>query len=246
MFHVITLKEVPERSKRVQNLLNKYHFDYKLHVFNKHAKPVIGCFQSHISLYKYAKEQQMNYILILEDNISDTENTKYFKKSLPEIVNFLNTNNCDILYLSLFLNPFLTWDNRYGNFYKIHNDPFVTVGTMAYIIKYPCYSDILNNLEMLEALLDHKQLDHFHQKYNRYAYRPLFFTRAPDIVSITNPGAEMIRQIYFSPRVAEMTEKLFFNGLLRAITYSLIVLAVLVFLLLLNIVIYVSCKLKNK
>ena len=99
----------------------------------------IGCTMSHISCIKYAIQQNLDHVLILEDDIcfGDQQTISVFKSSFN---NFLQTN--------LKWNVILFAGNNVGNFIPIDNCAVKVEKcqtTTGYLVKNEYFQTLLNN-----------------------------------------------------------------------------------------------------
>lgn len=139
-FHTITNGN-KERIKSTTKALLKYNLHTKLHHFDKHpTNGRLGCFLSHIQLFKYAKKHCMEYICITEDNLTFVSHriSKYLLNHLYQFIESNSTWNIIILggwYIPLTLVDKTSYKSIY-NTKSIH-------GTSCYIIHKRLYTNIL-------------------------------------------------------------------------------------------------------
>lgn len=89
---MITLHETPDRTERATKLLDSLGANYQVHKFNKHpVAGYLGCKASHIALYDYALENNMDYIFILEDGFILKPNLKL--SDFDHIYDYAQNNN---------------------------------------------------------------------------------------------------------------------------------------------------------
>ena len=67
--HVITVEERPERTALITRYLDLHDVDYHLFINKMNSRPIIGCLLSHIKAIEYAKENDMDEIMVVEDDI---------------------------------------------------------------------------------------------------------------------------------------------------------------------------------
>ena len=216
--HLITLKEKPERTKRVQKLLRKYNIPHQLHTFSKHSHPIRGCRESHLTIYHFASDNNLPYILVLEDNIIDTQNTRIFHPHLKKIKDFADHNDFDLIYISAFFTPFTSrWLKRERNSFYLLPEKHI-VGGMGYLISRRCYKDILKRGCQ-------SAIDRIHSYYPlRYISKPLMFHHTSEANSVTNSKMDRMRELYFSSKVYNKIEKLYFSGWWRMACYGVVLL----------------------
>ena len=155
--YYINLAERKDRKELVENELNELGWDYERFNAIKNKIGIIGCGMSHLKLIRLAKEKNLDYIVVLEDDIQFMRKSWYNEK----IKNILD-NNFDV---------FLLGGNLKSHIYKINEDickitkSFTTTG---YIVKKHYYDILINNLKNgLELLL--KNIDLSKADFNPYA-----------------------------------------------------------------------------
>ena len=146
----------------------------------------LGCSLSHLALLKYAKNNNLDHILILEDDVSFL-NPSLFLNNLNQ---FLRTHaNFDVLLLA---------GNNMGN-YERFDDCCVKVSqcqtTTAYLVKNHYYDTLIKNYETSINLLQlypnkycDYALDQFWKKlqkiHNWFLLTPLSVVQRPDISDV--------------------------------------------------------------
>jgi GR25 family glycosyltransferase involved in LPS biosynthesis len=173
----------------------KIHIEKQLKLVNwsAHRFPAIlhsfghlGCSLSHLTLLKYAKNNNLDHILILEDDVTFL-NPSLFLDNLNQ---FLKTHtNFDVLLLA---------GNNIGNYERI-DDCCVKVSqcqtTTAYLVKNNYYDTLIKNyensinlLQLYPNKLDHYAIDQFWKKlqkiHNWFLLTPLSVVQRPDISDI--------------------------------------------------------------
>jgi GR25 family glycosyltransferase involved in LPS biosynthesis len=169
VFHTITNGD-ENRIKKTKEAFEHYHLKNEFHYFMKHpTNGRLGCFLSHIKLFKYAKKHGMEYIFISEDNLSI--NHKINKRELYDFMH--QSSSWNIIILGGWLIPFVTFNTTpYSSIFKtssIH-------GTSAYVIHKRFYEPILkqystHQLEHIDAYLMSQAQPH------AYIVSPLMFYR---------------------------------------------------------------------
>jgi len=148
----------------------------------------LGCSLSHLALLKYAKHNNLDHILILEDDISFS-NPSLFLDSLNK---FLKTHtNFDVLLLA---------GNNLGDYEEI-DDCCVKVSecqtTTGYLVKNHYYDTLIENFEtginLLQLYPDkhhYYAIDQFWQNlqkiHNWFLLIPLSVVQRPDMSDIQN------------------------------------------------------------
>ena len=139
-FHVITNGD-QNRMATTQNAFERYGFKYKWVQSKKHhTNGKLGCFKSHLKLFKYAKKNNLEYIAIGEDNLINMNETLPLNVA-NDIKILLPTNEWSIVLLGGWFVPFSTYGPNRSTLYRtssIH-------GTSCYIIHKRLYLSILNN-----------------------------------------------------------------------------------------------------
>jgi len=157
--HYINLEERKDRKELVESELNELCWEYERFNAIKNEIGIIGCGMSHLKLIQMAKEKDLDYIVVLEDDIQFMRKTWYNKK-ITEIIN--SDFNFDVFLLGGNLRPPLYKINE--NICKITKS-FTTTG---YIVKKHYYDTLINNLKNgLELLLRNPHLAK--ADYNPYA-----------------------------------------------------------------------------
>lgn len=96
-FYVINLDERVDRWEKI----NKTFSDYNLIRVSavKHSEGHIGCFLSHKKCIQYAKDKDMDYIIVLEDDCEPFESKITFDSNLTKIIQFIKNNDLYDIYL---------------------------------------------------------------------------------------------------------------------------------------------------
>lgn len=116
--YCINLEEAYMRKEHMKKEFDNSGINLNFFKAIKHEKGWIGALKSHLSLIKYAKENNMDYILVIEDDavILDKNN---FKNRLTKIVNYLK-NNLDSWKI-FSGGPWLTKYSKLTNYIKEEN-----------------------------------------------------------------------------------------------------------------------------
>lgn len=218
VFHLITLKDTPHRKVGATNLLSKMGLNYQVHEFEKHSVPWKGCISSHISLYKYAQKNDMDYIYICEDNISQGSGNP--ETDYGPLQEFLAINTSwNIVFLGGYiLRP---WDycekTIYKNIYETRNNNH---GTVAYVIHRRLYEKVI---DIYEKKGINVHFDIFLYNFKCFLYRPFLFYHAHNLTSNINKKSDYWRRIWFHPVISRIKETVFFD---RIYLYILLVICV--------------------
>ncbi len=161
----ISLREEEQRRKQTIQECNKIGLPIKFFLTDPHPKGgVEGCKDSHKQVIQHAKDNNLEYILVLEDDVLFDEQVIKQKKPLQVPKNF------DMFYLGYHINR----GSRIGN-QLLHIQSSLT--THAYIMHNRVYDLFLNTLDTEEAW----NIPQF-QDLNQFE-RP-FFTQKPPIRAI--------------------------------------------------------------
>jgi glycosyl transferase family 25 len=151
-----------------------------------HSFGALGCSLSHLAMLKYAKNKNLDHILILEDDVSFLNPSLF----LNNLKNFLETHsNFDVLLLA---------GNNMGDYVRI-DDFCVKVShcqtTTAYLVKNHYYDTLIKNYENSINLLQlypnkihNFAIDQFwgilQKTHNWFLLTPLSVVQRPDISDI--------------------------------------------------------------
>jgi hypothetical protein len=106
--YYINLDHRNDRKELIEKELNEFKFSFERFPAIKDSFGILGCSKSHLSLLKYAKENNFERILILEDDFT-------FLVSKEEFYNEINQLLCiefDVCMISFLLNQVEPVDNR--------------------------------------------------------------------------------------------------------------------------------------
>lgn len=163
--YYINLLERTDRKELVENELNELGWEYERFNAIKNEIGCIGCSMGHLKLIKMAKEKDLDYIVVLEDDIQFMKKSWYNDK-ITKIIN--SDFNFDVFLLGGNLRPPL---------YKINEDIYKITKSFAghgYIVKKHYYDTLINNLKNgLELLLRNPHLAK--ADYNPYALDVYWF-----------------------------------------------------------------------
>ena len=98
--YYINLEERKDRKELVENELNELGWEYERFNAIKTTNGRVGCSMSHLKLIQMAKEKDLDYIVIVEDDIQFMRKSWYNEK----IKNILD-NNFDVFLLAGNLRP---------------------------------------------------------------------------------------------------------------------------------------------
>lgn len=137
--YYINLKHRKDRKRHVEKELNKLGWKYERFNAIKNNDGRLGCSMSHYKLLNMAKDKQLPYIVIIEDDIEFKDYNKYNKM----LSNFFNKNiEYDILMIAGNIRQPITFiDNETMHIKK----SFTTTG---YIVKSHYYDTLINNIKI--------------------------------------------------------------------------------------------------
>ena len=143
--YYINLEERKDRKELVENELNELGWEYERFNAIKNEIGCIGCSMSHLKLIQLGKEKNLDYIVVLEDDIQFMRKSWYNKK----ITGIINSDlNFDIFLLGGNLRPPV---------YKVNEYIFKITKSFAghgYIVKKHYYDTLINNIkEGIQLLL---------------------------------------------------------------------------------------------
>jgi len=176
--HIITNGDENRIKKTIQSL-EYYNFPYTFHTFEKHpTSGKKGCFLSHIEMYKYARDNNLEYICIAEDNIIETKvNLKRIKTELIDILQ----KKWNIIILGGWFVPFTVCKST--SYKYIYNTTSLH-GTSCYIIHKKFYSYILKHYKKYQEY----HIDYYlmqEAKLKAFIVNPFLFRRN-NIIPTTN------------------------------------------------------------
>lgn len=176
--YYINLEHRKDRKIHVEQELSKLGWKYQRFNAIKDTNGRIGCSMSHLKILENAKEKNLNYVIIVEDDIVFT-NIKLFKTNFYK---FLKLNiNFDVLLLGGNL-----WgiDGYNSISYKINK----CATTIGYLVKNNYYNTLISNIKKgIELLKKNPELHteysidkywaKLQQKDNWFLIRPLTVTQ---------------------------------------------------------------------
>lgn len=136
------------------------------------SKGAIGCYLSHITLWKMLLESDEEMFLIFEDDVDVNKNIDNFTDKLNNSINLINNNNWDIIYLGYFtINNYSSEGNK--SYFKIKN---VTLGLHSYIINRKGAKKLLKNVfpivDQLDSYMSYMAIN---RNVNSYGTSNIFF-----------------------------------------------------------------------
>lgn len=186
--YYINLQERIDRRIQVESELNNLGWKYERFNAIRLKNPRVGCSMSHLKLLEKAKKENMDYIVILEDDIMFTK-PENFNNNLKL---FLDSNiDYDVLLLAGNLRaPF----SKISNFCLKITKAWTTTG---YIVKKHYYDKLINNIkEGIKNLMANPDYHHLYaidanwQKLqavdNWFIIYPRTVTQRPNFSTIEN------------------------------------------------------------
>jgi len=135
--YYINLENRTDRKTSVENELNSLGWKYQRFNAIKTKDGRVGCSMSHLKLLKMAKEKNLDYIVIVEDDIQFMRKTWYNER----IKNIMDTD-FDVFLLAGNLRPPI-FQTNYENIVKVSKS-FTTTG---YIVKKHYYDKLIDNID---------------------------------------------------------------------------------------------------
>jgi GR25 family glycosyltransferase involved in LPS biosynthesis len=186
--YYINLLERIDRKELVERELNKLNWNYERFNAIKLKDGRVGCSMSHLKLLEMAKSKNLEYIVIVEDDIMFTNPDK-FKLLLKNFNNMIN--DYDVLLLAGNLRPPYTKVN--DNILKI-TKAWTTTG---YIVRKHYYDKLINNIkEGIQLLMKYPEqhnlyaIDAYWQKLQtedkHFILIPRTVTQRPNYSTIEN------------------------------------------------------------
>jgi GR25 family glycosyltransferase involved in LPS biosynthesis len=215
--HVITNGD-RIRKNNVSKSLDTYSIPFIFHEFERQKNGKLGCFMSHINLYRYAQKHNMEYIWIAEDNLVNAYDT-ISSVIWNDIHTFLKTEqNWLILFFGGWFQHVVSYKSTsYSSIFKTNT----LHGTSCYMIHKRLYSYVLDHFENYS----HMDIDCYLLKCSKnqaYILYPILFYRDCTIYStntqhIPNTWINLWRSFWHQPTMLQIQENLIRNGYM---TYS--------------------------
>ena len=241
--NVINTKGADDRKAYSENLLNSMGIPYKIHEFERHKDPLIGCNNSHASLARLALQNDMDYIFIMEDNTElsprfykdGKPDTDKILKHMGDMAKFCQLEGVDVVNSGGFLTHF-----AYLQRSKYNNNLFLTpsvIGASFYVIPKSTCMKIVEDHD--NGLYTDPPDVYFANVYRQHIYLPYLFHHRIHR-SIVNGHIEGIRNIVFSKDYYRVVENMALSSDLTLfwIICSFLVLLLIVFLLFMGLLIY--------
>ncbi len=188
--YYINLESRTDRKYLVEEELNKLKWNYTRFNAIKTENGRIGCSLSHLALLEMARDNNLEYIVILEDDIQ-FKNIDLFNKLLKEFLENTDKNDYDVLLLAGNIRP------PYEKINNICLKIYKSWTTTGYIVKKHYYNKLIANIKTgIQYLIKYPNM---HQKYsidcnwfslqksdNWYILYPRTITQRPGYSNIEN------------------------------------------------------------
>jgi GR25 family glycosyltransferase involved in LPS biosynthesis len=137
------------------------------------TKGAIGCYLSHITLWKMLLDSDEQMFLIFEDDV-DINNIYDFNNKINKTINLINKNDWDVIYVGYFDNfKNSLKQNKY--YKKIEN---IIYGTHAYIINRNGAEKLLQKaLPIVDQIDSYMSFMALENNINSYQTSDIFFTQ---------------------------------------------------------------------
>lgn len=143
------------RPERRQKFIERWkNYPYQFFTAIPHKNPVRGCFESHISCIKYAKEQGWKNVLILEDDAM-------IVKDLSNVPEF--PTGWEMIYLGGLCIHIKDWSQLNNNYVSGH-----VFACHAYIVNSNLFDEILAKSETSDKPIDAFYSDQIQGHHNTY------------------------------------------------------------------------------
>ena len=151
--YYINLEERVDRKVLVETELKKMKWKYERFNAIKHERGILGCCLSHLAVIEMAKEKDLDYVVILEDDIQFLHPEKY-NKMLIDFRNFVESNSLDYDVLLIATNIL----DKVSGVIPINNYIYrvgASYSAAGYIVKKHYYDKIIANYkEGLRLLIE--------------------------------------------------------------------------------------------
>lgn len=199
----INLDTRPDRKTHFENQMKMLKWSAQRFNAIKNKNGAIGCSLSHLALLIYAKQNNLDHILIMEDDIMFLNPYTFvdnLNKFLQKEINF------DILLIA---------GNNMGDYQRI-DENCIKVSkcqtTTGYLVKNNYYDKLINNIQTgISLLLKYPKMRDFYaidqywaslqQSDNWYLLTPLTVTQKPDYSDIES------RVTNYSPAMLDLDKK---------------------------------------
>lgn len=209
---------------------NTYNISYKFHSFQRNLKDgVLGCLSSHIALWNYANDNNMDYIWISEDNITNSNST-IPNTILNELNQFLKEDDWKVIYLGGWFLPICSYSpTKFNHIFQTNN----IHGASSYIIHRRLYKTLL---ELLNNNMNRESDTHIYENSINQSYiiYPLLFYRNNKLKSTTSSFflTNTLNSIFHNPNFLKYHESLIRYGWCKPHIIFLVLCVIILFILL--------------
>jgi hypothetical protein len=147
--YLINLNHRKDRKEKCLSTLQKY--DFNIHIFNaiRETEGWKGCAKSHLTLIKHAKDNNMNYIIVAEDDVELLVNPQI----VNDIITYLSSNT-----FALFNGSPTLWDVR-NDIQSVHTNTIHGSPNLATINWGQTLSFVIYHKSIYDYMLDNYHFD---------------------------------------------------------------------------------------
>lgn len=223
LFHCITTGDAV-RMNNVSKNATILDLQVKFHRFEKHPiDKTFGCTESHVKLYQYCLENNLPYIVVMEDNSGITPVSLQFSNSTAMdsirslIEKTVDTSPrssddwpFDVLHLAYLILPG-------QHYYSTHLPGLYSTDLGSGVRNTTCY--IVTNKACAGLVDDFRNGsikdpidDHIRFNYRQWITRPYLFNRDPEILSIVNPSFDAVRKTYMGGKIEHFIQDICYGN----------------------------------
>lgn len=156
--YYINLLESLDRKILVEKELKKLNWKYERFDAIKVKDGRVGCCMSHLRIIEMAKEKDLDYVVVLEDDIEFTQPKKY-NEMLRDFKEFMKSNNMeyDVLLFTANIPDKINGVKKITDLiYKVNTSLTAT----GYIVRKHYYDKLIDNFkESFQLLINHSKFD---------------------------------------------------------------------------------------
>ena len=156
----INLDHREDRKQNIENELNELNWEYKRFNAIKLKDGRIGCSMSHLALLKKAKQEKLNYIVIIEDD-AHFLNKAFISNIITKVIQEKIKFDVFLLAGNIREKPLPT---NYQNIFQVKK----CCTTTAYIVSSLYYDKLIANIEESIKLLMKKPKEHYYYAIDVY------------------------------------------------------------------------------
>jgi len=239
--HVINTKGFQERKDFSENLLRSMDVEFTIHEFEKSEIPVKGCTSSHVNMARYAIDNNLDYLLVMEDNAilsprfykDGKPDTQKIKNHLNQMINFVVDHGIEFINSGGFLFPGAKLEKTelHKNLFKTHT----VLGLSFYITSKNMCKTLIDDYD--KGLIKIPVDDHI-ATYNQYIYFPYLFHHRK-VSSIVNKPLEFLRNFIFSNEYYRLVENTVMTSDISFLWSLGILLIILIILFLIFVILFI-------